>query len=66
MQLTQNSYKFTLESIREKLLPVGEFLYGSTERTYITLAVTFGMLVTGISMMQYAASGKAACAMIGG
>ncbi len=41
---------------------IGEFMYGSTQRTWTTLAVTFGMLVLGISMMQSAASGGA-CAV---
>lgn len=66
MDTTQQNQQYTLNAIREKLLPMGEFLYGSTQRTYTTLAVTFAMLVGGISMMQYAASGKAACALIGG
>jgi hypothetical protein len=33
-----------------------ETLYGSKERTRLTVALTFAMLVLGISMMQFAQS----------
>jgi hypothetical protein len=61
-----NSHYALFDVLREKVKPIGDFMYGTTKRTWTTLTVTFAMLVIGISMMQYTASGKAACALASG
>ncbi len=51
------NFKENHARLYDTALRIGNFMYGSTERTWMTLAVTFGMLVGGISMMQAAANG---------
>ncbi len=57
MQASVQQQKFNYDGLVEKAQAVCNFMYGTKERTWITLAVCFGMLVGGIGLMQAAANG---------
>ena len=55
----QSSIKTLLDDVTYMAISLGNMMYGSQKRTWITLAVAFGMLVAGISMMQVTGEGGA-------
>jgi hypothetical protein len=50
--------------LKAHLMQIGHVLYGTQERTWATLSITFVLLVLSIAMMQNAASGGA-CVLTG-
>jgi hypothetical protein len=56
---TLHPFKQAVSTFQHAATVVCNVLYGSKERTNLTLAITFGMLVVGITMMQSAANGGA-------
>lgn len=61
-QQTKSSFKERHADLFAFALSVGNFMYGSEKRTWITLAVAFGLLVGGIAMMQSVGNGGACAA----
>ena len=49
---------------KEHVMSIGHTLYGTKERTWVTLSITFALLVLSISMMQAAQTGGA-CSVTG-
>lgn len=52
-QLSRSAEEWT----QRYLLPIGNVMYGSQMRTWVTLALTFSMLIGGIYLMQTGAQG---------
>ena len=55
--LPTTQHSVLLSKVQHIIMTVGEFMYGSKERSWATLAVAFALLVTGINLMQTSANG---------